>query len=481
MSRIGTFAFAINTGIEDQLLTNVNLLSERIEEIRRTKGKSYSPSLNYIEETHTIFVNKSYKPCAPIAFEYMKMQTKGVVNFGTEIEFDMQRTADFYADSVVHIQLTGLKAVSPVDKVRYVAMLGHRIMKKVTLSLDNNVIDEISTENYNIHYNFKVPSNKREGWLRCIGQEIPVIGTLTPDPLTDEFKEQILISDGNQTFKREHATVDLFIPVIMFFADVHNAIPMCMLNQGQNRLKLLLPDVSEIVSYADYGGGGKFTPPKIKICDLYMNTITVLPQISEIVQKNYGFTMIRVHKGLNKIVKTSKESILLDYLKYPIETMYVGFRPISNYNNSQLWFKNTFLTRKTIPTPVITGGVVLSTNDIVYYDESEPVTGIQLKLNTVPVYPEISPEFFSSYFPYRYGDFYPTPKDQGWYMLNFNLTPGNYNPGGYFNAMKAREIYLDYISSNISEASPCYLLIAADCINFLYIDNKTKRPTLRFT
>lgn len=481
MARIGVFNFAINSGIEDTLLQNTKLLDKKLKEIRTIKGESYTPPLSYLEQTHTVFVNRSYKPCAPIGFEYMKMQTKGTVQFGSEVEFDIQKTANFYADSVIHVRLKGLRAVSPLDRVRYVAMLGHRMVKKITLSLDNKPVDEVTTENYNIHYNFTVPPSKKRGWLQCIGQEIPRVGTLTPDPTVDEFKELILIADGNQTFKYQHESVDLFIPIIMFFSDVRNAIPMDLLDQGQNRIKFEIPNVSQVVSYADYGGGGAYIPPTIEVCDLYMNTITLLPQISEIVRKNYAFTMIRVHKGLNKIVSEFSDELLLDYLRFPIETMYVGFRPISNYNNSQLWYKNMFMTRKTIPTPVITAGSVLSSNDIVYYNEEFPVTNLQLRLETVPALPELDARFFANYTPYRFGDFLNTPEDSGWYMLNFCLNPGSYNPSGYFNATRSREIYLKYISSQISKTKPCYMLVLADCINFLFVDNKTRKPVLRFT
>jgi hypothetical protein len=56
-------------------------------------------------------------------------------------------------------------------------------------------------------------------------------------------------------------------------------------------------------------------------------------------------------------------------------------------------------------------------------------------------------------------------------MLNFCLYPGTYQPSGHLNVSRARELYLEYVSSYVSQASPADLLVLGRAINFLLISD----------
>jgi hypothetical protein len=126
-------------------------------------------------------------------------------------------------------------------------------------------------------------------------------------------------------------------------------------------------------------------------------------------------------------------------------------------------------------------------NNAIYFSEKHVITSLGLTAEGgIPIYENAPPEFYNSYIPFRYGNYYKTPKELGWYMMNFNFNPGEYQPSGHFNCSRARELYLEYTSNTdgsganiIDTTTPVDLMVLADAINFVvYIDNSI---VLRFT
>ena len=64
---------------------------------------------------------------------------------------------------------------------------------------------------------------------------------------------------------------------------------------------------------------------------LYINNLFVNPEIHEIFIQRVGFNLIRVHRRQVVDVTKSADELLLNELKWPIETLYVGMRP-KHYN-----------------------------------------------------------------------------------------------------------------------------------------------------
>ena len=437
---------------------------------------AWDATLDQIERSHVLVVNASYKPFVTIGFEYSKVMSQGGVSLGGSFDFTIPQVGDFFSDMVLHLRLKNLTSVSALDKVRYVAYPGHKIIEKMEFSVNNNPLDEITRDNYTSYYQNNVLPHKRKAWDRNVGQEIPFEGHVTPDPQIDEFRLYQRVGTGPQTFKNSHPVLDLWIPVLMWFKDVKLAFPQLVVPYGQTRLQVTLAALTDLVSFADYGGGGKYTRPQIDRCDLYVNNIYLEPHMHDLFLSNFGFTLIRVHRQQIKHCTSSTKRIKLNNLKWPIECMYIGFRPQSNLAISQHWYKNQVLTPINIPVPVIVG-TELRINNVVYYDEAPVIDFLKLDANGICLFKESPSQFFHSYLPSQYGQKVNASNDAGWHMMNFGFTPGEYQPRGYLNVSKAREFYLSYRAETTAGinalASGVDMIVLADCINFLYVKEAT--------
>ncbi len=502
MSRGGTFRLISATGIQDRIIYASDLLRQNIRRImdrkvRRLmeknhrlrkasdvyetiKPQSWLPSLDKLDKTHIFLIRGSFKPFVAIGYEYYKTgSTGGNPKLGDKgIRFTLWQNSDFFSDAVIHIRLKGLRSTSNLDKVRYVAFPGHRIVKELRFKVNNNPIDAINSDDYNAHYNFHVKPAKKTGWKRCMGQEIPYLGHVTPNPALDEFREYRWIGNGNQTFKREHGIVDLWIPALFWFKDFKCAFPQLVVPTMQTVFELDLESANNMISYADYGGGGGYIEPSITVCDIYVNRLFILDEMRDIFLKSFGFSLIRVHLRHKKILKNDKGSVLLNEIKWPVEVMYMGFRPRANIGNSQNWYRNMQLNAVDMPTPVVitvpsldTTRNIMKINNVRYYEETPVVDSIEIKAHDITLYRDTPGTFYNGYVPYRFGKNMNTPEDRGWYMIPFNTLTGEYQPSGHLNVSKTRELYVKYIGDYITPNNATDFIVLADCINFLIIKN----------
>lgn len=480
MSTGGYFKLITNEGMQDKLIMATGFLNERLKCIidKQYSRESWSTKLHEIEKTHTVYVNSSFKPFVSLGYEYSKLQSKGLSALGTQLSFTVPQFGDFFNDTVIHITLSGLKALDPQDKVRYVAMLGHKIIKNSTFYLQNIKIDEYTSDHYNAYYNFWVPPAKKTGWLRNMGQEIPTLGYITTDPLNDEYREYRWIGNGPQTFKQGHDTVELWIPTLFWFKDIKHSVPNLVFPYGQTRIDLEIAPASELISFASYGGSGKYIEPVMTQCEMYTNHIFLDPSVHSIFVNAYGFSLIRLHRTQTFILTEPSQELLLPEFKWPIESIYFAFRPVANQMNSQYWHKNTALTPLMVPIPVAEG-CVIGINEAVFQQETPTVDTVQFSIHGINIMQETNMTFFNSYLPYRFGEFMNTPEDLGWYFINFNIEPGSKNPSGHLNISMAREFYIKYKSSYININRPTELLLLADALNFLII--KDGRGYLKFS
>lgn len=288
----------------------------------------------------------------------------------------------------------------------------------------------------------------------------------------------------------------------------------------------------------------------------------VNPEIHNIYIKRIGFSLIRVHRQQLYTTSNGTDSVLLNQLKWPVETMFVGMKLNDYFNSSTAatkrqhldkWHTYTQLTSNTYKTTgqqvryeqlissdgvgaasiaVATSGVVTGTNTLLSTDFAvgdnisisgvtycvtvstsataltivpapsialasvtanatpgvRKVTwqGLQVEANVptatmdtitisahgIKIYDNFPAAFFNDYMPYTYGG--PnivSPKDQGVYMIPFNLYPGSYQPSGHINVSRAREFYLDYTSSVIATNTTGVLVVLASALNFLLISD----------
>lgn len=501
MSTGGIFNLITNDGKQDRMLMASELLSQRLAELRmarQSRGEeNVNPTLADIEKTHILFMNAHFKPFAAIAYEYNKV-TANNPTLGSKVQFSIPQFGDFFSDMVVHVKFSDT-TVSPtsgtnpqdVAVYRWCDFPGERLFQKVSFDVNGNPLDEYYPETYNFHRQFCVSESKRAGWFKCMGQEqtkeLVYDYAINAAPLNK--RGSVNFRNGFQTYKTSatHGELELFIPLLFWFnTDPRLAIPSVAIPYGQRFINIDLATKEQMIDVRGFSSAVN-TPtvvtPVINTFDLYINNIFVNPDIHDIFIARIGFTLVRVHRRQVTNVNKSSDNILLQQLKWPIETMYVGIRPTANSevggvnelysNHTNLWHRFGKCTA-TAESP-FTGVTVASR----WLKEENHVNRITVSAHGVPLYNNLPSNFFNCYVPYLYGGWnIRTPTDPGCFMINFCLYPGTYQPSGHINVSRAREFYLQYDSSYVASNQPAELIVNAVAINFLLISDGS--ATLRY-
>lgn len=541
MSQEGIFQLITNTGIQSNLIYNFALLqdsicqhakirtdrlatAELVAQLKQewiNKGKSaetfqvnldspdvqtkkkkiaqhivdttsdWYPTIQDIEKTHIMFVNSTFKPIIAMASSYRKVQAVGGPNttLGTKVVFTIPVNGEFVNDMVVNLKLVGLQARLAQDKVRYVEMLGHKLFKKSTFKVRSNILDEYTPEVANVAFQHHIPVGKEEGYLRMIGQEVKKEGFLTADAAVDEVREYRYFGDGPQTFKTIQPTLDLWVPLHFWFKDVRTPLPNFMIPWGETNVEIELESDANLIAYANYSltTGSVYIAPTVRDCNLYVNHLYFSPEIYKLFRNRVSEQLIRVHRIQTVFdVKRNADTVLLHALKWPIEQLYVAFRPTANLGNSQKWHRNSYITTNTVKEAVVTGVATIQVNTASYFTETPVVSTLSLIASGIAIYPEAPIAFYNSYLPYRFGASHKCPRDLGWALFNFSQKPDEPNPSGHFDSSNDREIYLSYTAaldgSNtplISSDIPCDIIMVARCINIL--TTKDKMAVLKYS
>lgn len=315
--------------------------------------EKYTPSISFLKTHTNIFLNSSYKPYAPVGQQYFKKSYSNP-KWGSTVRIALDKIGQFICDPVVHIRLEGLAALSPVDRVKYFDMPGMRIFKQVKFDSKRTTIDSYYGDYYNIYYKQHVPADKREIFERMMGQQKTYTTWLTQDPRFDLQQQKVTVADGAQTFKQTQDTLDLWIPLLLFFRDYKNAMPQMVTSWGQVEIEFQLNRAEDIIAYADYGGGGAYTPPKITVFNLYMNNIFTDPFLYSMIASKLEFFLFRPHKQVIKRLTSPKDSIrLFDEIKWPSQLLEFGFKPVANAGISTHWHSYNVLNSSYMRVPVL--------------------------------------------------------------------------------------------------------------------------------
>lgn len=484
----------MNKIIKTVNLTNRKILQNELKKLqsalntyKNNKNDIIKASIDDVNETHFLFINNQYKPFVEFGFNYIKTTVNSAPNYGNQIEFNIQDNGDFISDMMIYIRLDKLKAYDEFDRVRYSDYIGHKILKKCQFVISNNVIDEYDRELYNIYYNLHTDEGKKISWLKCMGQEIPHVGTLISDPILDEHKELRYICNGFQTLKKEHPKLELFIPLLFWFnRDPRLALPNHLKPYGQIKVRIELEDANNLMNSIDIVNDNyhqNFDIPKIESCTLYTKHIYINSDIQDIFISKLGFNLIRIHKKVEKTLLYNSDRISIQELKFPIESLYIFFRPEINetgIDNFQTWNINSIANLSYIKTPVIydNGGVdTLGINNIKYYNEIPIINEFSFEGNDLSTYGTQSINFYDGYLPYISGHRVMS-NNNNIYYLPFNIHAQKQQPSGYINLSKIRELYLEYSSDVIETYKPVKLYIYAKALNFLLLSKNS--ATLKY-
>jgi hypothetical protein len=245
----------------------------------------------------------------------------------------------------------------------------------------------------------------------------------------------------------------------------------------------------------------------ISTFEVYINNIFMNPEIHDIYIKRIGFSLIRVYRYQHYTLSTAASSSQLTNLKWPIEAIFIGCRPIfnqtdvvysgltvssGNANQWRDWHRFSSLTNNNAivtaraalvlpsasnPSTVTNATQVFQTSEIeserfVYPKSTATVDTVKVTAHGITLFDTFNASFFSDYMPYHYGGYnVVVPEDSGAMMINFSLYPGTYQPSGHLNLSRARETYIDLASSFVSSSNNCDLSIQAIAINFLLISD----------
>lgn len=251
------------------------------------------------------------------------------------------------------------------------------------------------------------------------------------------------------------------------------------------------------IAYRPYWEQSNINYPTLKTVELYINNIFVNPEVHDLFIRRVGFSLIRVFRQQTTGVNTSSDdSLLLSQLKWPIELMLIGFQPVHNTNTKSVsyhrdWHRygKTFDSVLEANQQAITGikhedpdGAIMvkpsniltsSIGQIVpdtFVIERPIVTELSLTAHGVKIHDAFPQAFFSKYEPFHYGGAcLRPPSDPGAMAISFGVDYGKYQPNGYLNVSRARELYIHWKTLFTSSSTPVTFFGLAIAINFLLV------------
>lgn len=138
------------------------------------------------------------------------------------------------------------------------------------------------------HNSFFVQPNKRVGWNRNVGQEVPNVGFIDSGAGRGAgVRQQVQINNGPQTPAPSQPAIDLWIPLLFWFnQDPRLSIPSVSIPYGQRFIDVTLANANQILQHVGYTpfddnpGGNPPPVPNVQVCELYINNIFVNPEIN---------------------------------------------------------------------------------------------------------------------------------------------------------------------------------------------------------
>ncbi len=490
---------------------------ETREDIIKNRASEWLPSIGELSKYRYMDWFKPYQKYALHTKEQHILPAAGVLNFGQTIKFEIKSIANNHAitDCILNLKFSEMRSIDPIDQVKYTEMLGNRVAKKVTMRMGQW---EFSYDNeaYNVYYYKEVNNAVKLNYQTLIGQEIPQPASTVYDPLQDNFGVVNFFTNGYQTFKNVQKPVEIFLPLLFWFRQQHQMLyKFCY---DTLFIEIELSPLADLVAISQNHGDGSYTIPLITSATLDITYNLIDPAIYNIISQKYTHQLIRCYKTYKFPIIESKGSVKVsNVFNDKIEMLYVGVRPISNYLNSKLWYRNAFITAinywvlvpdidpnpddgiepGNTPIPNIPFSVDNPDSDNTYeymasanqgkinyatvYQETNPLKLIGVKVNEMFVHQERSPVYYSEYEQNNS----PIQGHRYWNCFKFNNEYLQYQPTGCLNISKSSEAYITY-ESNIDDAgnalitpqTPCNMIIIAVCLKHIIRDSMNNNVTI---
>lgn len=285
--------------------------------------------------------------------------------------------------------VTSLNGVSTYQNlVHYVEFPANRLFAEVKFDVNDNPLDKYDTTCSMIHEKFFVPVNKRNGYNKLCGQEVPMecwSSSAVSDVVSHDSSGRYVnvagqdtarfvktVVNGPQTPKLQQPRLELLHKLRFWFnEDVRLAVPSVCIPYGQRFITTTLANAADLITEepglflertisslrlapgaAATARCGRvktdyfpiFKPSTVNLTllnlDLYVNNLYVNPEIHDIYIRRIGFSLIRVHlyASMSTTDAGSGERTLTQ-LKWPIEYIMLGIRPRWNVStaNRSMW------------------------------------------------------------------------------------------------------------------------------------------------
>lgn len=432
--------------------------ADRRAEIERIRSKvRFNDVIKEISKDYNVPIHQQYKPSMATAAEYVRTPVgAGSMKFGSSVTFKLPTDGDFITDCAVKVTVGAISSITDGDKVRWAKNLGHRMFPLITFKSNGDKVDDYNTEDMNHHLDLQVKAEDKNAYLRSIGQEIPHEGTVVADPTNDNYRESILILDGNQTYKGTHDEFTIIMPLWFWFNEMGMALPNCGLKNNSCTIEMKIAKLVDLVSFADNVGDGSFTTPTITNMELISNHITTTDAITKVYQKHAGMQLISVHQSqvVNVGANEGTQTISLD-AKHACECVIVSARPTINLENTQTWNRNAVITTNSRPHPVANippgGGAAVSQYvDAQWYTDKSSLDNISLTINGNSVFNNQSSALFGDYMTLNRNEI-NSSEFGDLYLMPFSREPFSKNPNGTLDLGKILEVNLIIVPSQAAK------------------------------
>lgn len=362
MSTGGIFTLITNDGKQDEMLLAKKMLRDRLRDIRTKKiargMRDTDPTIDDIEETHYFPLVGHFKPLAALAQEYQQLTPQSQIAWGAEISVPILQFGELLVDAVALVSIGSISASNaafwntpggnPVgaELISYVNHPGHAIFSRVILEVNGNILDEYGPDVMNFFYKFYITTDKKVAWDRLVGQELPIQGyaPVVSSGLQTGFyrnagvRQVVSYVNGPQTPKATQPALNLAVPLLFWFnLDPSKAIPSVAIPYGQRFYKFKMNSVANLmqqhhaynISLDNPTANPIQTQPTLNLV-VMQNNIFVDPEIHDILLRRIGFYKVNPHRYQRQIESMATGRELLSNLKWPIETIYIGFQPLTN-------------------------------------------------------------------------------------------------------------------------------------------------------
>ena len=488
MSAGAAFSLILKDDRFDRYFTMTSYLQDRINKAkarRKADGEAIiEPTFADIERTHKLYILGGYKPYVALASEYVRVSGSGdgsaaISTAGGTLDFKFPTFGHFTSDMVVHIkfsaigtQLTNTALIggpggAPTPYLRYCALPGVRIFKRVSFKSGSTTIDDYTPEDVLARSKFFIGANHRAGWERCMGQQEQREASF----YGNGFTGSMFYRDGPQTPKQYQPSFDIFVPLQFWFCDdMSSALFNEMIPNTQREISCELAPLRDIVQALIPGVSVDpliptgMTPTELPFqrlairAELYVNGVMVNPEVYDIFASRCTAKLIRVHRRHNLVFSSPQQSFLLNNLKFPLEYLMVGVRSRAIIQDFDRWWMMGSVRARTDETRLLTPAIVWNSTIVpsgmaqLVVRECVDVSSLDNVVDTIGVTAqgidlmiEAPSTFYNAYMPIRYtkNSLVVSPVDAGSFLVTFSIYPGKFDPSGYYNMSAGRELYLN--------------------------------------